>query len=155
MAKAWPVEGIMPRRSLEECARRIITTRFHEMMSFKGGAIDGSDIEFVHDMRVSSRRLRAAMDNFADCFSPEKFRKYLKQTKNITRTMGVVRDLDVLIFQFEEDAKSLSEDEQIGVKNLISQLQRKREMARELMLLMFSNLERKGFNEKFLKFFKV
>ncbi len=66
MAEAWRVEGIIPRKSLEECARRIITTRFQEMMSFKEGAIDGLDIEFVHDMRVSSRRLRAAMDNFAE-----------------------------------------------------------------------------------------
>ena len=81
MAKPWLVEGIVPQKSLEECARRVITTRFQEMMSFKEGSIDGLDIEFVHDMRVSSRRLRAAMDNFAECFSKKKFRKYLKQTK--------------------------------------------------------------------------
>ena len=155
MAKPWPVEGIVPRKSLEECARRIITTLFQEMMSFKEGSIDGLDIEFAHDMRVSSRRLRVAMDNFAECFSKKKFRKYLKQTKNITSTMGAVRDLDVLISKFEKDAKSLTEDEQLGVKNLIIQLQQKREEARKPMLLMFSRLEKAGFDKKFLKFFKV
>ena len=155
MAKPWSVEGIVPRKSLEECARRIITTLFQEMMSFKEGSIDGLDIEFVHDMRVSSRRLRVAMDNFAECFSKKKFRKYLKQTKNITSTMGVVRDLDVLISKFETDAKSLTKDEQLGVKNLIIQLQQKREEARKPMLLMFSRLEKAGFDKKFLKFFKV
>ncbi|MAG83658.1 hypothetical protein CMK10_05820 [Candidatus Poribacteria bacterium] len=155
MAEAWRVEGIMPRKSLEECARRIITTRFQEMMSFKEGAIDGLDIEFVHDMRVSSRRLRAAMDNFAECFSKKKFRKYLKKIKNITSTMGAVRDLDVLISKFKKDAKSLTEDEQIGVKNLIIQLQQKREEARKPMLLMFSSLEKERFDKKFLKFFEV
>ena len=155
MAKPWSVEGIVPRKSLEECARRIITTLFQEMMSFKEGSIDGLDIEFVHDKRVSSRRLRVAMDNFAECFSKKKFRKYLKQTKNITSTMGAVRDLDVLISKFEKDAKSLTEDEQLGVKNLIIQLQQKREEARKPMLLMFSRLEKAGFDKKFLKFFKV
>jgi len=155
MAKPWSVEGIVPRKSLEECARRIITTLFQEMMSFKEGSIDGLDIEFVHDMRVSSRRLRVAMDNFAECFSKKKFRKYLKQTKNITSTMGAVRDLDVLISKFEKDAKSLTKDEQLGVKNLIIQLQQKREEARKPMLLMFSRLEKAGFDKKFLKFFKV
>ena len=155
MAKPWSVEGIVPRKNLEECARRIITTLFQEMMSFKEGSIDGLDIEFVHDMRVSSRRLRVAMDNFAECFSKKKFRKYLKQTKNITSTMGAVRDLDVLISKFEKDAKSLTEDEQLGVKNLIIQLQQKREEARKPMLLMFSRLEKAGFDKKFLKFFKV
>ena len=155
MAKPWSVEGIVPRKSLEECARRIITTLFQEMMSFKEGSIDGLDIEFVHDMRVSSRRLRVAMDNFAECFSKKKFRKYLKQTKNITSTMGAVRDLDVLISKFEKDAKSLTKDEQLGVKNLIIQLQQKREEARTPMLLLFSRLEKAGFDKKFLKFFKV
>ena len=155
MAKPWLVEGIVPQKSLEECARRVITTRFQEMMSFKEGSIDGLDIEFVHDMRVSSRRLRVAMDNFAECFSKKKFRKYLKQTKNITSTMGAVRDLDVLISKFEKDAKSLTKDEQLGVKNLIIQLQQKREEARKPMLLMFSRLEKAGFDKKFLKFFKV
>ena len=155
MANPWPVKGILPRKSLEECARKIITSRFQEMMSFKEGSIDGLDIEFVHDMRVSSRRLRVAMDNFAECFSKKKFRKYLKQTKNITSTMGAVRDLDVLISKFEKDAKSLTKDEQLGVKNLIIQLQQKREEARKPMLLMFSRLEKAGFDKKFLKFFKV
>ena len=52
--------------------RRIIVGYFCKMMSYKEGAARmGTDIEFVHEMRVTSRRLRAAMDNFADCF-PEK-----------------------------------------------------------------------------------
>ena len=72
MAKARTVKDIGPEKSLEECARKIITTRLHEMISFKEGAIDGTDIEYVHDMRVASRRLRAAMRNFAGCFTPKK-----------------------------------------------------------------------------------
>ena len=51
------------------------------MMSYKDGAKDGSDIEFVHEMRVTSRRLRAAMDNFADCFPEKAFKKTLQEDK--------------------------------------------------------------------------
>ena len=69
--------------------------------------------------------------------------------------MGAVRDLAVLISKFEKDAKSLTEDEQLGVKNLIIQLQHKREEARKPMLLMFSRLEKAGFDKKFLNVFKV
>ena len=75
------------------------------------------------------------------------------------RYVGGVRDLDVLISRFEEDVednvKSLSKDEQIGVKNLMIQLQQKREEARKPMLLMFSSLEKERFDKKFLKFFEV
>ena len=156
MAKALAVKGIAPEKSLEECARRIITTRLHEMMSFKKGAIDGRDIEYVHDMRVASRRLRAAMQNFADCFAPKKkFRRHLKRVDRITSTLGGVRDLDVLIDRFQKDVMTASEDAQIGVQNLIRHLQKEREAQRVPMLRLFEKLDKNNFEQKFLKFFKV
>ncbi len=156
MAKALAVKGIAPEKSLEECARRIITTRLHEMMSFKKGAIDGRDIEYVHDMRVASRRLRAAMRNFADCFAPKKkFRRHLKRVDRITSTLGGVRDLDVLIDRFQKDVMTASEDAQIGVQNLIRHLQKEREAQRVPMLRLFEKFDKNNFEQKFLKFFKV
>ena len=156
MAKAQNVKGIAPEKSLEECARRIIATRLREMMSFKAGAIDGRDIEYVHDMRVASRRLRAAMRNFADCFTrKKKFRRHLKQVEWITSTLGDVRDLDVLIDRFQKDLQTVSEDAQTGVQNLIKHLQRKREERRVPMCRMFEELDKSNFERKFLKFFKV
>ena len=155
MAKAWKVKGIAPEKSLEECARRIITTRLREMMSFKEGAIDGTDIEYVHDMRVSSRRLRAAMRNFSACFPKRKFKRHLKTVQNITSTMGDVRDLDILIDYFHKDVETLSEEEQIGVQNLIKHLQQEREESRKPMLKMFSKLDTSRFEKQYLKFFKT
>ncbi len=156
MAKALAVKGIAPEKSLEECARRIITTRLHEMMSFKKGAINGRDIEYVHDMRVASRRLRAAMRNFADCFAPKKkFRRHLKRVDRITSTLGGVRDLDVLIDRFQKDVMTASEDAQIGVQNLIRHLQKEREAQRVPMLRLFEKFDKNNFEQKFLKFFKV
>ncbi len=156
MAKAQNVKGIAPEKSLEECARRIITTRLHEMMSFKEGVIDGTDIEYVHDMRVASRRLRAAMRNFADCFTrKKKFRRHFKRVERITSRLGDVRDLDVLIDRFQKDLKTVPEDAQSGVQNLVRHLQREREERRVPMLRMFEELDKSSFERKFLKFFKV
>ncbi len=156
MAKALIVKDIAPEKSLDECARRIITTRFHEMMSFKEGTIDGRDIEYVHDMRVASRRLRAAMQNFADCFTPKKkFRWHLKRVERITSTLGDVRDLDVLIDQFQKDIQKVPADAEIGVQNLIKHLQTEREGRRVPMFKMFNNLDRSNFEQRFLKFFEV
>ena len=156
MAKVQKVKGVTAKKSLEECARRIITTRFHEMMAFREGAIDGTDIEFVHDMRVASRRLRAAMRNFADCFSrKKKFRRYLKQIEQITSTLGDVRDLDVLIDRFQKDMQTMPEEAQIGVQNLIKHLQQEWEEKRVPMLAVFEELNKNNFEKKFLKFFEV
>jgi len=156
MAKVQNIKGLTPKKSLEECARRIIKTRFHEMMSFKAGVIEGIDIECIHDMRVASRRLRAAMRNFADCFTPKKkFRRHLKRVERITSTLGGARDLDVLIDRFQKDLQMVPEDAQVGVQNLIIHLQRKRREQQGPILAMFEELDKGNFKQKFLKFFKV
>ena len=144
---------VSPDETLESCARRIIVSYFRQMMSYKEGAKDGTDIEFVHDMRVTSRRLRAAMDNFADCFQEKPFKKHYKKIKAITRTMGSVRDLDVLIAHFQREVHTLSEMEQADIRRLIEHLQHEREAARKPMLALFTELEATDFETKFLTFF--
>ena len=154
MATKSKVEGISPDETLEVCARQIIVNYFYEMMSYKEGAKEGTDIEYVHDMRVTSRRLRVAMDNFADCFPKGSlFKKHYKKIKAITRTMGAVRDLDVLIVRFQNELANLTAAEQTDIRGLIAHLQRKRKDAREPMLTLFEEIEETGFETEFLEFF--
>ncbi len=153
MATKLVVEGISPDETLETCARQIIVNYFHEMMSYKEGAKAGIDIEFVHDMRVTSRRLRAAMDNFADCFPKKPFKKHYKKIKAITRTMGAVRDLDVLIVRFQNELTNLTGVERADIRGLIEHLQQKHTEARQPMLMLFEELEETGFETEFLEFF--
>ena len=153
MATEPAIKGISPDETLEACARQIIVNYFHKMMSYKEGARKGTDIAFVHDMRVTSRRLRAAMDNFADCFPKKSFKKHYKKIKAITQTMGAVRDLDVLIARFQNELTHLTEVEQADIRGLIAHLQRERKEAREPMLTLFEELEETGFETEFLEFF--
>ena len=64
MAKAWDVPGLRSGAGFRDAAGRVILTRWREMMSYRDGTLLGEDIEELHAMRVSSRRLRAAMDAF-------------------------------------------------------------------------------------------
>ena len=64
MAKAWAVPGLDRRTRFREAAGRVILVRWRETMSYREGTERGEDIEELHAMRVSSRRLRAAMDAF-------------------------------------------------------------------------------------------
>ena len=146
-------ENISPDETLEVCARRIIANYFHQMMSYKEGAKAGNDIEFVHEMRVTSRRLRAAMDNFVDCFPEKAFNKHYKQVKSITRTLGAVRDLDVLIARFKKEFVTLPEAEQADIRGLIEHLQQEHENDRKPMLTLFAKLEETDFETEFLEFF--
>ena len=155
MAIAIEIKGIAPDKTLEICARQIIVSYFHEMMSHKAGAIEGVDIEFVHDMRVASRRLRAAMDNFAACFEKEPFKKHYKQIRTITRTMGAVRDLDVLITRFQRELQTLPAVEQGDIQGLVEHLQQERKKARKPMLNLFTELDASDFEIQFLAFFEA
>lgn len=148
------IKGILPDETLGTCARQIIVGYFREMMSYKAGAKAGIDMAFVHDMRVTARRLRAAMDNFADCFPKVSFKRHYKKIKAITQTMGVVRDLDVLIARFQNELANLTVVEQADIRGLIEHLQRKRKEAREPMLALFEELKATGFETEFLEFFE-
>lgn len=61
------------------------------------GVRKSADIEYVHKMRVASRRMRAAMPLFRTCFPKKRFKKWLKEIKKVTKFLAAARDLDVQI----------------------------------------------------------
>ena len=81
-----------------EAAGRVILTRWTEMMSYREGTLLGEDIEELHAMRVSSRRLRAAMDAFEGAF-PRQVVPPLPdaRSRRSPTSSGDARDLDVAI----------------------------------------------------------
>jgi len=65
------------------------------LLSFESPAMSG-DVDAVHDMRVTSRRMRVALNNFASCL-PREYRKELRtELSNLADALGKVRDLDVM-----------------------------------------------------------
>lgn len=61
------------------------------------GVRAADDIEYIHRMRVASRRIRAALPLFKDCFSGKEYRFWNKEVRAITRALGAARDADVQI----------------------------------------------------------
>lgn len=65
------------------------------------GQLDGvraaDDIEFVHRARVATRRLRAALEMFSNCFAPKLVKRWRKAIRRTTASLGGVRDRDVQI----------------------------------------------------------
>lgn len=149
MATAWKVRGVSPKRSFREAAGRTILTRWREMMSYRDGTLAGEDIEELHAMRVSSRRLRAAMDAFAGAFPARAFRRHLKVVKRVTDTLGAARDLDVAIAHLQELATTLDATDRPGVEGLIARYRADREAETAHIDALFTDLERTGFGPRF------
>src|SRR5437868_3027018 len=91
MARARPVPGFAESASFREAAVRTIEVRAQEVFDHRPGVLDISDIERVHDMRVATRRLRAAMEIFAPCFPKKQHRALLKEVKALADGLGARR----------------------------------------------------------------
>ncbi|MCW4025012.1 MAG: CHAD domain-containing protein [Candidatus Bathyarchaeota archaeon] len=72
------------------------------------GVIENKDVECVHKTRVASRKLRAALPLFKICFPEDKYKKWFKEIKKVTRLLGEARDLDVQIIFIEEYIKKFN-----------------------------------------------
>jgi adenylate cyclase len=63
------------------------------------GSLQSDDPEFIHQMRVASRRLRAALRLFAPCLPAAFSETMLPPLRNLTSHLGQARDLDVLLME--------------------------------------------------------
>jgi CHAD domain-containing protein len=149
MARAWDVPGLHQNPRFADAAGRIIVTRWREMMSYGPGTIAGDDIEELHAMRVSSRRLRAAMDAFASAFPASSFRKRLRVVKEITDTLGAARDLDVAMEGLTALLDEMSPAERIGIEALIREYRDRRAEEAVHIAGLLERLERDEFGPRF------
>ena len=96
------------------------------------GVVKGEDVECVHKIRVASRRIRAALPLFKECFPPKKYRKWLKQIKRITQFFGEARDLDVQISFAQEYLKNhQTSSSRASVESLLANLIDRRKSIQE------------------------
>lgn len=149
MARAWTVNGLRSDARFRDAAGRVILTRWREMMSYREGTLLGEDIEELHAMRVSSRRLRAAMDAFAGAFPPRSFRRNLRVVKRVTDTLGEARDLDVAIAHLRDMLPAMSEVDRPGLEGLIERYEQQRVVEGGLIADLFAELDRDRFGRRF------
>ncbi len=104
------------------------------MFRHEAGTRDGVDIEDLHDMRVATRRMRAAFEVFEDAFTSKAIRTHLKGLRATGRTLGRVRDLDVFMEKAHHYLESLPEERRDGLRPLLHSWEQTRENAREVMV---------------------
>jgi CHAD domain-containing protein len=82
--------------SVEELTRTVLTRELATWLKFDPAARDGSDPEGVHQLRVTSRRLRAELEVLAPVLDQPAAHALAKELKWIGGILGRQRDLDVL-----------------------------------------------------------
>jgi CHAD domain-containing protein len=128
-------------RSYRTAMKKLIAVRWGAVWKAVPVAIAGEDIEGVHDVRVASRRLRAAMDVAVGCFPDGWFRPLHELAKEITSALGEVRDRDVLLDHLTKQREAAAPGERPGIDRLIDRVTRERETARQRMVAFLADLE--------------
>lgn len=152
MAPARKISGLSCDESFRSAAGKIIWTRFQEMMSFADAALEGSDPEGVHDMRVASRRLRAALELFQDVFPVKQLAPFRRGVKELADTLGEVRDLDVLIERLEADQRGRPPSQRLVLQEMIEELRADRAVRRKTLKEALGRIDRSDFSRHFLTF---
>jgi CHAD domain-containing protein len=92
------------------------------------GVRGAEDIEYIHRMRVASRRLRNALPIFRPAFPIKKMDTWGKEIRRITRSLGAARDLDVQLDSLHKFLDSIHSTSQFlpGIRRLILRLEQQR-----------------------------
>lgn len=131
MAKARPIPGLGPSSRFGDAAALTVEIRAAEVFAHAERVLDISDIERVHDMRVATRRLRAAMEVFAACFPPKEHRRLLKEVKRLAEALGERRDPDVALEELDQIGAEVGRER--GLQSLMKELRAEQERANETL----------------------
>jgi inorganic triphosphatase YgiF len=77
--------------------RKIALATLEHLQGNFEGALSSSDPEFIHQMRVATRRLRSALRLFAPRLPPRLAEQILPELRILTERLGQARDFDVLL----------------------------------------------------------
>jgi CHAD domain-containing protein len=117
--------------SFSRAAARVVKVRSKEVFAHSEGVLDLDDVEGVHDMRVATRRLRAALEIFEPCFAPKRHRKALKRVKALADALGERRDADVGIGLLGGLLDEAAEADRSALRDLIAELRTRQAEANE------------------------
>jgi CHAD domain-containing protein len=130
MAQAREIKGLDCEANAAEWAAETLRIRLAEVLELRGVALHSEGTQGVHDMRVTTRRLRSALRDFSHLLRKKPLKKFKTDIKNIADALGAARDEDVAIIALEKlQKKSDSEKVQHGINKLIDERRQQREQA--------------------------
>lgn len=147
MGKRKRIAGLDGSAPADKMIRLILSAQVKAMCAQRAKALK-DDPEGVHDMRVSSRRLRSAISDFKTYF--RKFTLPRRKLKAIARSLGAVRDEDVALAALEKLASKAPGRAAEGVGMLVEEGRRRRSEARAALKETISATAVAEFRRKFL-----
>src|SRR5262245_15107878 len=132
-------------------ARRALRARLRTVWEWLPQAADESetDAEYVHQLRVSTRRATAALRLFESQLAGKRARWFRKRLKRIRKAAGEARDLDVLA----QRVTAICNAEQTpGCASLLDRIATERRAAQPAIREIYRRLRNRGFQRRLRRF---
>ena len=146
------VPPLDPTEPMSEAGRKVLFIHFSRMLANEQGTREGTDIEALHDMRVATRRMRAAFQLFAPYFEQAAIRQFGRDLRKAGRTLGAVRDLDVLLDKARDFQATATPSIAGSMELLLTHWSTLREVARRNMLEYLDGKNYRTFVTQFREF---
>jgi CHAD domain-containing protein len=149
MGKAKEIEGLSCDGRAADDIRRVLCARLGEMCERRAEALEWSDPEGVHDMRVASRRLRSAVRDFKPYLRQRKLANVADELKRVADALGAVRDEDVAIMALEELQREAPVEMRAGIARLADERRVVRDAARATLVAAIEKEKLEGLQAAF------
>lgn len=102
------------------------------------------DIEYIHRMRVATRRLRSGLALFGAHIAEKRSLIWFRRIRKLTRALGEARDTDVQIAHLDELQQSLDPPYRSGVRRLLLRMKQRRRDLQSKVLEALTDFEQSG-----------
>jgi CHAD domain-containing protein len=143
--------GVLADDAMAEAARKVLHFHLQRMLLHEPGTRLGEDPEELHDMRVATRRMRAACAVFAPNLTDEAMAPLVKGLRRTGRALGAVRDLDVFRLKLQAYLDTLPAAQQHDLDPLLAAWQARRTEAGEKLLAHLDSERYTRFKEQFVQ----
>ncbi|WP_170464102.1 CHAD domain-containing protein [Ruegeria arenilitoris] len=127
--KAKPEIRIGTQEPSIEVATDIVRTYISVARQNEAGVIADIDTEFLHDYRVSLRRVRSVISLFKGVFSPEQTADLKREFSDLMAPTGRVRDLDVYLLEKDDYFRLIPPQLHDGARAMFKQFEKERSQA--------------------------
>ncbi|KJG39823.1 metal-binding protein [Photobacterium angustum] len=122
----YPINSTLP---LAKIIRSHVLQNFSFCENYQQGIIKDDDPEFLHQYRVTMRRIRAILSLHQSLFIPDQLKETNLAIKNLMQPTNLQRDLDVYLMQMEHYFNLVEHKHHQGLARFFDDLQHQRQKA--------------------------
>ncbi|MBX3415228.1 MAG: CHAD domain-containing protein [Pirellulales bacterium] len=141
------IEGIAPDAPLSSAARTALEPRLRLVWYYlkRSARHADRDVEYVHQLRVCTRRAMATVAAFEAVLPPKRSKRIKRSLQHIRRAAGEARDLDVLIDRYRAWARERADQ---GGRQLLGALERRRKTAQRPLAEIYEKQRQQDFPDQ-------